>query len=388
MKYLLNRIAGTEKYKVNCSSPSRICGRLMSEYPGAVYGAKVENSDSFCFYCIKPYSQKVIGFLENYDCNVKRISRFGFPSFVSHLIARPGLILGLIIALVTLLYCNGIVWDVEISGNDRIGDTEIEQILASAGFASGKRYDSEDLPSVCNRFIIMDNRFTRIAINMSGNKAFVEVTERTKKTSVDTSISDSGIVSQYDCIVERPEVVRGTALVKKGDVVEKGTMLISPVEKGNEGNEYISGAKGKIFAKTQESFSVTIPFQTVRGVQEERIIREYLLTFLGASAKFSSLYREMPKMYRCSIRKEKAKIGEDYILPFKMQIKEKKSFKTEIHELSAEEAEKKAYEIMYSKISRDLKECEILSTEFETITEDDKLTLLCRAECLRDVVKR
>ena len=388
MKYILKRIAGTEKYKVSCSSPSRICGRLMSEFSGAVYGVKPLGDDCFSFYCLKPYCGRILAFLDKYECLVESMSSNGIPMIVSRCFSRPGVLVGVLFALATMILCNGVVWDMEISGNEHIGDSEIEYTLASCGLSVGKRYEPKKLSSVCNRFIIADDRFTRIAINMSGNKAFVEVTERLKKVNNEEKIYNSGIVSQYDCIIERPEVFCGTALVKKGDVAEKGTVLIAPVEKGNNGNEYISGAKGKVYARTTESFTVTIPLDAVVVSDNGKCNKKSVLSFLGISAYIPSELQKTSGMYFCRTAKKKLCIGENIPLPIKLLTTEKRGYETENIRMDLAEAEKKAYETIYAKMSRELSECEILSTEFESVQEADSLTLCCRVECIRDVTKK
>ncbi len=388
MNWIFRYIIGTKKYSVQCSNPSRLCGRLMSEFPESVFFARVKNAFSFEFSCLSLSEKKINGFLDGYDCEREELNKSGLAYFFISFKNKPGLIIGLILTLITVVYQNSVVWDIEVSGNRRIGFEEIENTLSSVGFAIGKPYKAEELSSICNKFIIKDDRFTRISINMSGNAAFVEVTERTKKNEVEEAPSDSGIISAYDCIIERPEVTSGTSLVQRGQAIEKGTVIISPVELGSDGKEYISGAKGKVYAKTVENFIVFIPLESNETKYNTESHKERIVSFLGIKQKFSNPFKGITEKYICTTTFEKLKLFEKIELPFKVRTIEKIGYMTEAQAITPEKATDTAYQKMYAKLSRDLINCEILSTEFELTESDTYISLHCRVECIRDVAKR
>ncbi len=387
MNLFVKRIFGTKKYLVNCSAPARLCGRLMSRYSDSVFGVKVKSDNSFEFWCIGKNAKKINEFLLGYGCEITEMCKKGLPYFLTDFRRKPGIIAGLVLVTIMIVYGNRIVWNIDITGNEQIGDREIESILSDVGFAAGKTYNPKKLSSICNKFILRDDRFTRIAINMSGNAAFIEVTERTKKSNTESAPSDSGIVSAFDCIIERPEVICGTSLVKKGDVVEKGTMLISPVELGTDGNEYISGAKGKIYAKTTENFVVMIPFEKLAVSPETEPVTENKITFLGLGLILSNPLNKSCDKYLCAFSDKQLGLSEDILLPFEVSSIEKRGYTTALLTIDEQQAEKRAYEVMYEKISRELSECDILSTEFAVSSTDKYVILHCKAECLRDVAE-
>lgn len=385
MNRLFRNLLGTKKYSVNCSSPSRICGRLMGQFPEAVFNVSVTGEYSFVFSCLCSVSKKAETFLDSFDCEMKLLGIYGTPLYLNFVRQRPGLLIGLILTVLFAVYRNNTIWDIEVSGNKKIGDSEIINTLSELDFAVGKTYSKEKISSVCNKFIILDDRFTRIAINMSGNVAFAEVTERTKKKTVEPPVSESGILSAYDCIIERPEVFSGTSLVEKGQAVEKGTLLISPVEKGADGNEYISGAKGKIYAKTVERFAVYVPYETRKVIYEKDSCKKHILSFLGTNARIPTFFNNTPERYLCNVTAKKLRLSENIILPFKLKSIEKIPYNTENRLISRDEAEEVAYQKMYRKLSRDLGECEVLSTAYEVKESEKYITLYCTAECIRDV---
>lgn len=388
MNWLIKSLAGSKMYKVSVSNPSVVSARLMSQYPETVFDVKVLNESEFTFWCLAPFSKGIRGYLSEFECDLSEKASRGLFYFLKRKIKKPGLVAGLLLASLTVIYQNFAVWDITISGNRRIGDNEIISTLEKAGIKIGKNYDRHNLSAVCNRFILLDDRFSWISVNMSGNVAFVEVKERSKKNNDSEAPSESGFIASCDCIIERPEVIRGTSLVKHGDIVEKGHMLISPVSLGNDGNEYITGAQGKVFAKTYEQFTVMIPYEATSAELTGETEAGYTLSFLGLQMNFENPFGKQRGNYLCIKKSQRVKLSEEAVLPIKRNITEKRAYREKQLRYSKEEAEDIAYQTMYQKISRDLYDGEILSTEFNAYENEESFILCCTVECIRNVAQR
>ncbi len=385
MNIFIKYFAGTKKIRVECPVPSRLCGFLMSEFPLCVFCTGTDNDCSFEFVCLSLHEKRIRKFLDNFECIITEISRKGFPYFVMRFGKKLGLCAGMFMICSSMFFNNSTVWDIEIQGNDRIGSDEIENNLLSVGFGIGKGYKKAELSAISNSFILMDDRFTRIAINMSGNKAFVEVTERTKKYADTEDSADKGMISAYDCVIERPEIIHGTSLVKKGNVIQKGSMIVSPIEKGTGENEYFSGAIGKVYAKTVEYFTVIIPYNSIAVNENGENADTYTISFLSDKLTFRNFVRKPVENFLVSFLAQRAEILNGVELPFKVRKTEKRSYSVSERRLSSENAEKKAYEKMYLKISEELAECEILSEEYAFEEKENFAVLRCRIECVRNV---
>lgn len=388
MKRIIKFVAGYKRYTVQCSNPAKTAGMIMSEYASSIFDVKIKDSCSFEYSCLLTADKKILSLLDDRDCDTMELYQGGLGCFVRNKLKSPGLVAGLFIAVLTVFLQSNRVWDITVSGNRKTGDDEIIQTLSLAGFGTGMRYSYSELPEICNRFILLDDRFSYISINMSGNAAFVEVHERSKKEDLTDIPSESGIVAVKDCIIERPEVLRGTSLVSKGDVVSKGTLLISPIEKGKDENEYITGAMGKIYAKTYEDFVVCIPMKKTSVINTGESYTRHEISFLGMTLRYADPFGSSGEQYLCKRNCKKPGLGEDIKFPALYSTVKRLSYETEETTLTEEEAEKKAYEIMYKKLAEDLFECEILSLDYESEQDDEFFTLRCRAECIRDVALR
>ncbi|MBR3996474.1 MAG: sporulation protein YqfD [Clostridia bacterium] len=388
MRWLFKFVLGSKRYVVHCSNPSVKAGQLMSEFPETVYDVKVTGDFEIEFSCLALLSKRVVSYLESTECEITEKLRYGLPFRLKKTIKKPGLILGLVIALLTVYYQSGTVWDITITGNEKIGIEEIESTLSEVGFSIGRPYKTKKLASICNRFILLDNRFSRIAINMSGNAAFIEVTERAEKKNIENIPSKSGIIASKDCVIERPEVYSGTALVKKGDTIEKGTVIISPVELGGDGKEYISGALGKVYARTIEDFMVIVSYEDCVTEFDSEISLKNIFSFLGMKFKINSFKDEKSENYVCLNELKRVRINENTVLPIKVRTTRKIGYSNKYIKISPEKTSEKAYKAMYEKISRELYDSDILSTTFLSEQTEKEFILRCRVECIRDVAQR
>lgn len=377
-------LVGYEKYRAENVDSSMLAVTIINEFAESVFDVKV-NGDVLEFSCFATKSEQILKLLSQNSINVKRIYVRGIAANLKKALKRPGIIVGLLIALFILKIQNRVVWKIEISGNDVISSAEIEENLSAVGFAVGKTYDKNKISAICNQYILNDDRVSWISVNMSGNVAFVEIKERTKKENTDKLPSYSGIIASKDCVIERPEVFCGTSLVQKGQTVEKGQMIISPIEFGTDGKEYISGAVGKIIAKTYNEFYVKIPYETVIENFEEIPEFSYTLNFLGHKIRIGNKSPNNSENKLFVFKNENVKLFGKIELPINAEILETRKYVVTPKTLGAEEAKKKAYRKMYSKIADDLSECEILSMSFSENEEENGFVLRCKTECLENV---
>ncbi|MBR5309340.1 MAG: sporulation protein YqfD [Clostridia bacterium] len=385
MHSLIKYIIGTVRYKVISHNPSRASGMLMSEFQGNAFDVKVTGNDTFEFTSYSVMSKRIINYLSEHGYEYSVLEKNGLYTFVKYKIKHPGLVLGLFIAIISFVLQSRIVWDITVTGNRTASEEEIISTLEEAGFAMGKRYEKEKLSEICNRFIILNDRFSRISINMSGKCAFVEVAERRKKSDGGLPMSENGLVAEKDCIIERPEVFSGTAIVGAGETVEKGSLLIIPVEKGTADIEYFTGASGRVYAKVYESFAVFVPYNQTSSYLSEKVGGSVTYSFLGHSLKLENPLKKSDKSGLCTVKQGKLSLSESITLPIRYKEKSLYNYKTEAIRLSSAETENQAYEIIYQKLAESLSDAEILSSSFEKEETDDGIILKCTVECLRNV---
>ena len=139
-----------------------------------------------------------------------------------------GVILAMVISLFLVFFSGCTVFDIRISGNEEISDEELLSRLEECGLYVGGSWLHVERTEVESALLSASDAISWVNINRRGNVAYVEVIER-KSGEVEKNYDFCNIVARVDCIIEDISVKRGYAVVKKGDVVKAGDILISGV---------------------------------------------------------------------------------------------------------------------------------------------------------------
>lgn len=364
----------------------RLCA-LLEEATDAVYDAAVLDDDRFSFYCLSYRQKRVLSSKALQDATTVEEKRFGLPYAALALWKRKGHALGAALFALLVWIQTLVVWDIRISGNDLVTDAEIRRELRRVGFREGTLLAETDISDVQDRFLLSDSRISWIGINLSGTVAFVEVEERTQKPEPQNAASDAGIVAGSDCVIERLDVLEGTALVGAGDTVTKGTVVISPVMTDKSGADYFTGASGKVLARTEETFCVMVPFSHAAPVYTGQRQISTVVSFLGLEFSLPHFAFSHGERGTAAIKTGTVKLFHTVRLPIRIAKTEKQTYAVSQITLSPEDARRRAYEKLYEIIAETLGEAEILSTEFSESPGKEVFVLRCRTECIRDVAK-
>ena len=174
----------------------------------------------------------------------------GIYGFIRQNRQRYGLFISLILTLILAVISSGLVWDVRISGNERLPDYVIENALSNVGFGVGTSWRSIDKNVIESELLIEREDIAWISVNRRGTVAYVEVIESENVGNrEDAGPLYSNIVADRDGVVEEITVQSGVANVKIGDVVKKGDVLISGVVENESGTAFCR-AQGYVRAES------------------------------------------------------------------------------------------------------------------------------------------
>lgn len=386
MKNFFYKLIGHTQFELEVFNATYVSSKILEEFRSGIFNVIVsENNKSFTFSCYSFLNKKIKNCQYLKDANTINIKHFGLTEIIKKNRNRICILIGIIAFIIVLQVHKLFVWDIVISGNNTICEEEIIETLDKAGFSKGTLIKPEKISNVCNKCVILNKNIVWISINMSGTVAFVEVSERvekveTKKTSL------SGLISSSDGVVELVKVISGTSLVKNGDSVIKGQMLISPVATGKDENEYLVGANGEIIAKTYEKFSVIINLRRNSEQSENNSNYKYYWDFLGKEAKLKLLLFDKKNHYYIDNEKGRIKLFNKIILPISFWKKTLTDYVITEGLLNYEQAKSEAFKKIYELISSEMSNSEILSTSFTEETTDNCYILNCEVECLKNIV--
>lgn len=152
--------------------------------------------------------------------------RKGLPFVVNRIKKRKLLAIGGIAFLITLYILSSFVWFIDVTGIDKLSDTEVKRIAADAGLKPGvakwkldtsliEKSIREKIPSVA-----------WAGVYVKGTKVIIEIAER-KLVTEEPNKGPANIIANKAGLIKEVLVLNGQAMVKEGDTVLPGVLLIS-----------------------------------------------------------------------------------------------------------------------------------------------------------------
>jgi len=142
------------------------------------------------------------------------------------------------------------VWVVDVNGNDRVSEDRIIRELESLGLKPGVFKYTVNARELETALLIKMDQLSWVGINIVGTKALVDVVERVEPPALVDKETPCNILAKKDGLITNVFVFDGTPLVKEGDTVKSGQLLISGVVEKPGFPVRLVHAMGKVEART------------------------------------------------------------------------------------------------------------------------------------------
>ncbi len=331
-------------------------------------------------------ARRLLTLAEARECRPAVLSEFGLPVLLARLLVRPGLIAGLLLSLCLLLLSGSVVWDVRVTGNTTLSGREVRETLKACGFGIGSPIAGTDIGELETRVLISSDRIAWISVYLDGTVARVQIIEREEEAPPETpSRAPANLVAAADGQIEYLELYRGNAVVTAGQAVKKGELLVSGLYDSQvEGYRYTRAA-GRVLARTERNFSVSIPLTYEKKCYSEPILTEMTLKFFDFPVKIFKRGGNPPS--ECDIiEKESAPESSGApALPFSVVSQYAYPYTEEIATRTGEEALTLAYAELERRLSAATEGMQLLSKTVTTTLTDTALLLECRITVIEDI---
>lgn len=181
---------------------------------------------------------------------------------------RWGIAAGAVIFVLGIIIMSMFIWRVEINGLETLDEQKVLNILNQYGLKSGVLRSSIDVEKIENEMRLAVDEISWIAINIDGSTAEIEIKERTMAPQMlpDDDIV-CNIVAGKSGQISKMEVYAGQEVVKEGDSVNKGDLIVSGIMEDKAGKTTFKHARAKIYAIIEEKKRVEVPFEKTVRVQ-------------------------------------------------------------------------------------------------------------------------
>ncbi len=213
----------------------------------SIWSARFVKRKIRCNITVKDFL-KLPKILRKSGIRVHIVEKRGFPFFMKKYKKRMGFFTGLVLCLAFLQVMSGRVWVIEVVGTQKTKEEEIIKICEELGIKTGIAKNKVDSKNNAQELLLKNDKLAWASLNIEGSCLTVNVTEVTEKGE-DNSVP-TNLKAAADGIITHIDVTSGNCVVRVGEVVKKGDLLVSGIIENAGGTRFVHSI-GQIIATTE-----------------------------------------------------------------------------------------------------------------------------------------
>lgn len=220
--------------------------------------------------------------LKRTGCRVHVKQRQGLPFLLAKLEKRKFFVAGIGVFMIGIYLLSSLVWNIEITGNDRLTEEKIMAAAKAEGLYTFQwSYKLPDLDKLSKQ---MANRLPEavwVGIEKRGTRVMIQVVETTEPKALPL-YSPRHLVATADAVVTQVLAESGKPVVSRNMKVKKGQVLISGLI-GADANSRLVVAKGEVRGLVWHEYTIESPLvQQTKVYTGEKKVKWYAV--LGGRA--------------------------------------------------------------------------------------------------------
>lgn len=221
------------------------------------------------------------------NCRLRIHKKRGFPFLLHRLRRRRMLFVGAVIFCLVLYFLSSLIWTVEVSGTKQIPAAKVKDLAAELNLCPGKFRFQVQRQRVVEHLMRELPGLSYVEVEV-GPRSRVRVTEKVLPAP---SVGACHLVAAKEGVIESVLTLSGQPLVKEGEPVKKGQILISgkifPPAPDQNSSELeplapkspprFVEAQGIVYARVWYRFYGEVPRQEIKEQVTGRMSRIYSL---------------------------------------------------------------------------------------------------------------
>ena len=311
---------------------------------------------------------------------------WGLRVLGKRLLQAPGILAGILLALLLLVSARALVWDIRVTGTQAISVDEVEQSLAELGLFRGAFLHALDGDELALSLRRADTRVGYAAINIKGTVAYVQIRESEPEPAPSVK-NPANLVAACDGVITMPLIYEGECLVEVGEVVRAGQILAGGLSDTQNHGYRVTRAAGQVLARTTHTYTVRVPFdyeeKVYTGEQKHEI---FFLFFHRVQKVFKNIGQNADN---CDII-EKIQYfhtpagGE---IPIGLRVMTFAPYEMQIQTRTAKQARELALAELQEKLAADSAGRTLLKKSVEWSADGEGITLICTVVCEEDIAR-
>lgn len=278
-------IRGSVEFIIMGAFPEKLLTRAVSKRI-AIWDVKTKENGLFAKSYASHY-EKIAKEAQNASLETRVISNKGLPFIRFRYRKRWGIVAGFIFSMILICYLLSHIWIIDVQGCVEIPEQTMFEYLEQCGLKRGVNRKEIDVEKLKKELLLLEGRLSWITVNIDGTMANVVVGERVKAPDIiDPKDRYANVIASQDGIIRRIELYDGQPLLKVGDTVAKGEVIISGVTDDQYDNTMLKYARGKVIAEVYIENNITVPLKETVIKESEKPVNEREIFILGKKLTF------------------------------------------------------------------------------------------------------
>lgn len=212
--------------------------------------------------------------LRKTNCKVRIKNKRGIPFLLNRYKKRKIFLVCLIIVIALIYASSKFIWNIEINVKDNYEIKNIQDDLREEGLKRGAIKSKLNIDEIINNIKLKRNDISWMGIDLKGTNIKINIVKAEEPTEILDNTKNCDIVARKDGIINRIIAQNGTAMVKPGDKVKKGDVLIAGYMEGKyTGIRYVHSlgeVTAKIIYKKEKSILFEENIKSITGKKENK----------------------------------------------------------------------------------------------------------------------
>lgn len=155
--------------------------------------------------------------------------KHGLPFFLYRNRRRKGFFIGILICMILVYIMSLYIWDIDVIGGSKYTPEAMVKFLAKNNIKPGIRKKKISGSRIEEDIRLAYDDIGWVSAEIKGTRLIIKIVETNMPVPVVKATAPSHIVATKDAVVKKIVTRTGTPLVKPGDVVRKGDILVSGI---------------------------------------------------------------------------------------------------------------------------------------------------------------
>ena len=259
----------------------------------------------------------VIKIAKKTHCKVKIERKRGIPFLLNKYKKRKIFLGAIIIIVIGMMVLSNFIWNIEIIQEQGEELEGLYQDVENAGIKIGTLKSKIEPKNVINQIRLKRNDVAWMGIEFKGTNTIVRVVKAKEKPKIIDDNDFCNIVSDKEGVITKINAKNGTAAVKVGDTVKKGTVLINGWMEGKfTGLRYVH-AIGDVEAKVWHTKNIFMPYNVTERRNTGVFENKYRIKINNFEINLSKRLSKF-KIYDTIETEKKLRLFSDFYLPISL----------------------------------------------------------------------